>query len=245
VEHHIGDEPAASSLILKKVNNMFGDTDLMTAQSKTLAINRTMQLKPSQYISEKTEKSLIVLHFTAGTTAQSAFNSWATDARRVGTPYIVDRDGTVFEVFDPRCWAYALGVKDSAATSIERRALQIEIANVGPLKRKGEDLYWWPKDFGARYCGIGETGKYVHSAYRGFEYFATFTAQQELAVCALVKQLCEQFNIPKVLPEGKLIASDLAFFSKFKGIASHQNFRSDKFDVGPAFFWDELRTVLA
>lgn len=223
-----------------------GDTDLMNSQPARLMVNRTaLRLPMGQFFSERHQKSLIVLHFTAGSSAASAFNSWAGDQRRVAAPYIVDRDGTVFEVFDPACWAYALGLNHPQATPTERRAIQIEIANVGPLKRRGDDLYWWPKDWGVKYCGLAETAKYHQADYRGMQYWATYTPQQEAAVCWLVALLCEKYKIPPVVAKDKLHEANVPFFIQFKGIASHQNFRSDKFDVGPAFFWDELRTSLA
>ena len=37
--------------------------------------------------SEPTVKDLIVLHFTAGTTARSAFDTWRNDPRRIATSY--------------------------------------------------------------------------------------------------------------------------------------------------------------
>ena len=33
---------------------------------------------------------------------------------------------------------------------------------------------------------------------------------------------------------------DVSFFSSFQGVVSHQNFRTDKWDLGPAFNWDRL-----
>lgn len=222
-----------------------GDTDLMfPVPDKPVIDRRTLRLPPGQYIPEHHKKDLIVLHFTAGSSARSAFNSWLGDLRRVATAYIVDKDGSIFETFDPQCWAYALGIDHPKASATEKRAIQIEIANVGPLKRKGDNLYWWPKDYSTKYCGLNETAKYVQGSYRGFEYFATFTAEQESAVCSLVALLCAEFNVPPVLATGKLTVADLPFFADFKGVCAHQNFRADKFDVGPAFFWPELNDAL-
>ena len=48
---------------------------------------------------------LVVLHFTAGTTGRSALDTWRGDPARVATAYIVDTDGTIFEVFPPAFWA--------------------------------------------------------------------------------------------------------------------------------------------
>jgi hypothetical protein len=48
-------------------------------------------------------KDLLVLHFTAEASAEGAFSSWVADTSRVATAYIVDRDGTIYETFDPAC----------------------------------------------------------------------------------------------------------------------------------------------
>lgn len=222
-------------------------TDLMTIQPQELPIDRTtMRLPEGQYIAEQKSKDLIVLHFTAGSTARSAFNTWMADSYRIATAYIVDVDGTVYELFDPQYWAYALGIKGQPGFPNEKRSIQIEIANVGPLKLRGETLYWWPpKDkFETRWCHRNETHKYVKNSYRGYDYYATFPDIQFLSVCNLVKYLCERFNIEKEIPDGKQDSYDLERFTEYQGIASHQNFRLDKYDPGPAFDWKKFKELI-
>lgn len=222
-------------------------TDLMTIQSQEIPIDRTtMRLPDGQYIADSNPKNLIVLHFTAGTTARSAFNTWMADSLRIATAYIVDMDGTIFELFDPQCWAFALGIKGQHGYPNEKRSIQIEIANVGPLKLRGETLYWWPPEnrFETRWCNLHETHKYVKGSYRGCDYYAAFPDIQFLSVCNLVKYLCEHFDIPKIIPEDKLDSYDIDSFTDYKGIASHQNFRSDKYDIGPAFDWKRFADLI-
>jgi N-acetyl-anhydromuramyl-L-alanine amidase AmpD len=222
-------------------------TDLMTIRSQELPIDRTtMRLPEGQYVAEQNQKDLIVLHFTAGTTARSAFNTWMADSLRIATAYIVDLDGTIYELFDPKCWAFALGIKGQPGYPNEKRSIQIEIANVGPLKLRGETLCWWPPDnrCETRWCRLGETHKYVKDHYRGCDYYAAFPDIQFLSVCNLVKYLCERFYIKKEIPEGKLDSYDIDWFTGYKGIASHQNFRFDKYDIGPAFDWKRFEDLI-
>jgi LysM repeat protein len=222
-------------------------TDLMTIQPPELPIDRTtLKLPEGQYIAENKRKDLIVLHFTAGTTARSAFNTWVADARRIATAYIVDVDGVIYETFDPNCWAYALGVKGQPDGSNEKRAIQIEIANVGPLERRDDTLYWWPPNdtYRTRWCHISETHKFVEASYRGRGYYARFPDIQLLAVSSLVKHLCDTFQIQKAIPADRLDVCDREWFSEFRGIVSHQNFRADKYDIGPAFDWQEFEGLI-
>ena len=218
-------------------------TDLMAIQSQEIPIDRiTMRLPEGQYINEPKPKDLIVLHFTAGTTARSAFNTWMADSLRIATAYVVDTDGTIYELFDPQCWAYALGLKGQPVAPNEKRAIQIEIANVGPLKRRSDKLCWWPPDnsFQTRWCNVDEEHKYVKASHRGCDYYASLPDIQFLSVCNLVNYLCERFQIPKKIPKKKIDICELDWFTNFKGIASHQNFRTDKYDIGPAFNWKKF-----
>jgi N-acetyl-anhydromuramyl-L-alanine amidase AmpD len=167
---------------------------------------------------------------------------------RVATPYIVERDGTIFEVFDPRFWAYHLGIPAKTgvpAGSQDRRAVPIEIVNVGPLrpdKTIAGQLNWWPGDFGHKWCTTADSGSYIAAPYRGFNHYAAFPDPQMQAVAALVAWLGAKFSIPRQLaPSERRMAYDLEYFRGFRGVAAHHNFRPDKFDVGPAFDWAKLK----
>jgi len=71
--------------------------------------------------------------------------------------------------------------------------------------------------------------------------WATYTDAQYETLGRFLPVLCADHGIPPTLPEPRLRGeANLAHFSGFRGIAAHQNFRSDKFDVGPAFDWDRL-----
>lgn len=200
------------------------------------------RLHPRCYFPERQDKDLIVLHFTAGTSCASAYRTWVADSRRIATAYGVDPDGTIVEFFPPGEWAYHLGVKGTHRH--DRRSIGIEIANPGPLKRDPRNpsqLNWWPKDWGTRYCDIGEEDRYVTASYRGIEHFAVMPEVQQMAVGALVRKLCEEFSIPREASAAARRGDfDLAGFANYKGVASHSNFRGDKWDVGPAFDWDYL-----
>ena len=207
------------------------------------AIDRvTLALDPKDYVGERVAKDLIVLHFTAGSTAAGAVSSWRGTPDRVATAYLVERDGTIHEVFPPDRWAHHLGIK--GGTAHERRSIGIEIVNVGPLRPHPDDaavLTSWPNNWRQRYCRRDETDRYVTATYRDEHHFATYTDAQADATGALVRWLCETFSIQAVLPAGAdRLTFDAAKFAAFKGVAAHVNYRKDKWDVGPAFPWDRL-----
>jgi len=203
----------------------------------TLAINSTaLRLPDGQYVREETAKDLLVLHFTAGTTAKSAVDFWKSTKDRVATAFIMDVDGSVFQTFDPKYYAFHLGMKGTHEH--DKRSIGVEIVNMGPLKQVGDVLCSWPGNFKQRFCLVSETTKYVKSKFRGYEYWAAYTPAQSTAIGPLVEHLCSTYGIPKVLPpHDKREIFDPSFFGSWKGICSHQNFRSDKTDVGVAFEW--------
>jgi N-acetyl-anhydromuramyl-L-alanine amidase AmpD len=216
---------------------------LSKARSTALTIDNTkLALPESQYFTQKPVKDLIILHFTAGQSARSAFDTWTVSSARVATAFIVDVDGTIYEAFPAAMWAYHLGV--TGGTAHEKRSIGIEMANVGPLRVSTTDpkrLTWWPNNWAKQWCAIDDTPRYVKSSYRGIEYFASFPEPQIRATSALVSSLCDQFSIPRTIPpSSKRMEHDPNYFAKFKGIAAHHNFRADKWDVGPAFDWAAL-----
>jgi N-acetyl-anhydromuramyl-L-alanine amidase AmpD len=212
-------------------------------QGFEVQIDRTSLPLPSkEYYTLPTRKDLIVLHFTAGLSARSAVEAWRSKPEHVATAYIVDSDGTIYELFDPSFWAYHLGIKGTSVH--DKRSIGIEIANVGPLKRsKGNEnaLNWWPHEFGQQYCLLDEEEKYLKVNYRGIDYFASFSAAQLSGVAKLVQHLCDRFSIPRVIPgKDKRMDFDLPFYNSYKGIATHANFRNDKWDIGPSYDWESL-----
>ena len=206
------------------------------------AIDRSTHALPAhQYYAARFTKDLIVLHFTAGRSAKSAVDTWKSNAEHVATAYVIDLDGTIYETFSPEFWAYHLGIK--GGTAQERRSIGIEIVNVGPLqvaKDRPGVLTWWPRDWNEKFCQLDEPDKYVESAYRGKRYFARFGDAQMDATARLVNELCERFSIPRRLPGAAQRLEKDASFASFSGVATHANFRDDKWDVGPAFDFDRL-----
>lgn len=206
------------------------------------------RLPDSCFFRQRVPKDLIVLHNTASSTASSVYETWKSAGGRIATAYVVERDGRIFEMFPPDCWAYHLGMRERNPGHFnDRRSIGIEIVNPGPLRpdpEGGDSMNWWPNNFRQPWCLASETGKYVRRDYRGHKYFATYTPEQVAAVGELVHRLCRRFEIPLALPRpSQRLVCDPAWFCKFRGIAAHHNFRPDKFDVGPAWDWESLLTA--
>ena len=209
-----------------------------------LAINqKKFRLPLNCFMQQETNKDLILLHYTAGRSAQSAFDTWVQAHNQVATAYVLDVDGTIYEMFDPKFWAFHLGVGTDNHRE-HKRSIGIEIVNPGVLKldpAKPDQLNWWPNEFRTKFCTTAETGKFVKKSFRGFDFHATYPEVQIAQVGPLVRHLCERFGIPKKIPAvAQRELFDLAFARGYSGVISHQSFRKDKFDVGPAFDWSRV-----
>jgi len=195
------------------------------------------------YYTEEFKKTAIVLHCTVGfLTGDIA--TLIEQSNHISVPYVIGRNGIVYQLFNPKYWAYHLGQGTVGGNSVNsKRTIAIELSNIGPLLRDKSQL---TNIYGSRYCDIVENKFYtkLESAYRQYSYFATFTDQQYNTLNQLISYLCEKFNIPK-----KYIDEDQRYdifksseeATSFKGICSHVNFRADgKVDLGPAFKWSRI-----
>jgi N-acetyl-anhydromuramyl-L-alanine amidase AmpD len=190
-----------------------------------------LRLPADQYFANGQTKNLIVLHHTVGGSARSTFDYWRTNPERIGTAYLVERDGTIYEVFPPAGWAYHLGIKGTSA--IERRSIGIEIASEGALAVRDGKLF----SFGDR---VYNGDAYDHgNDFRGYQYFAAYTPAALSSVLTLVDHLLSIYSIPRQTPADHLDA-DLAAYRDFQGVLAHSQLRPDKTDVHPGFPWDAL-----
>lgn len=193
-------------------------------------VDRTWRLPEGQYVAEALAKDLIVLHHTAGASARSTFDWWRETGDRIATAYIVERDGTIQEVFDPRFWAFHLGLKNSGGR-VDRRSIGIEMASEGWLEERDGGLF----AFGRRFEGE----VYDHrQPWREHRFWAAYTPAQTDSVIGLVDHLCRVFHVPRRTP-GAHLGFDPSLFD-FQGIVGHHHLRADKSDVHPGFPWDDL-----
>jgi N-acetyl-anhydromuramyl-L-alanine amidase AmpD len=212
-----------------------------------ITIDRTsLRLPPWQYYAEVCTKSQIVLHHTVGGSARSTYNWWMMDRTksggvlRVGTAYLVERDGRIFETFDPHYWAHHLGLQHRDNIALNQASIGIEMASEGALQ-KGED--------GRLYCADGRLYRGTQAVeliepFRGFRYFDAYEEAQIDATIALTMALINQFGISRQCPgpadEGKF---GLKFLT-YPGVIGHCNVRQDKSDPHPLFPWVRLREAL-
>lgn len=208
------------------------------ASSPTLGNTRLSHKNDNWYFKEKTDKTKIVLHFTMGNLPGDIGE---LTHHYVSVAYVVARDGQVYELFDPDYWSYHLGPSATGGNGIESKAsIGIEVSNYGPLYLENGTLFTAYK---SAYCSLQDTQAYVaipRPGYRGYFYFASFTSEQYEALRVLMSGLIRRYSIQK-----KWAADPGVFFKSAPGpgIWTHQNYRRDKVDIGPAFDWSEIKDI--
>ena len=192
-------------------------------------------LTNGQYITEPTEKKSIFLHHTCGLNAEGAWRWWNSTPDRVGTAYIIGRDGTVVECFDPSNWAFHLGIKGDHFQ--DKCSVGIELVSAGGLYlMDGEYRFYplWPNK--TRFTVIPkEDVVSIPAGWRGYKFFHKYTDAQILATEELINMLAEKFP---TIPLGKTGTKFYEYNEKvvgnrLGGIWAHSSVREDKSDIYP------------
>ncbi|MGD8781885.1 MAG: N-acetylmuramoyl-L-alanine amidase [Ignavibacteria bacterium] len=205
-------------------------------------INKSLRLPDMEYFQTVTKKTGICIHHTVGGSALSTFNWWKEDPRHVGTAYIIGRDGVIYEVFDPKYWAFQFGLKstdewnDRERYAFEKRFIGIEIASEGGLIERNGKLYCFDKVSPKTEKSRDEAFDFG-TDYRGYRYFDKYEPAQVDSLTGLINDLCEKFEIKKDVPK-----EFLKYYGKklkdFQGSIGHTMVRADKTDPLPDInFW--------
>ena len=123
----------------------------------------------------------IVLHDTVSHSAAGTVKFWQTQGKGYGTHFLVDADGTVYQLADPaKHYVVHCGGFNSASIGIDAVAiLDPSLANAGELTRI-VDRPW---------SASKRKGKVID-----------YTGEQYAALVGLVESLCAQFGIPRRIP---------------------------------------------
>lgn len=191
------------------------------------------------YYPTKTEKTKICLHFTVGV-LPGDIASLTKENYHMSVSYVVDRRGNIYCLFDDSYWSYHLGSSAIGGNQVMSKAsIGIEISNYGPLKLKdGKFIDAYGNTYSTNLMDADSV------SFRGYSYYAKMTSVQKKAVAHLIKYLSEKHGIPL---EFKEYPSDVFETANdavaFKGIYTHANVRSDKFDL-PAEMTLQIKDTL-
>jgi N-acetylmuramoyl-L-alanine amidase len=202
----------------------------------------------SYFYEQPTRKERIALHFTAGY-LKGDISALTKADFHVSTPFVIARDGTIYQLFSSKFWSYHLGKGAAGGNeAMSKSSVAIELSNVGylrPAGGAGATRGVLVDPYGGEYCSEGDTGAYVKLAkpFRGYTRFATFTDAQYKSLATLLRYLSATYSIPlKLLPEAQRY-DVYPQVASWRGITSHVNYQPQaygKWDIGPAFDWHRL-----
>lgn len=200
----------------------------------------------SYFYKEVFPKKRIVVHYTAGY-LKGDIAALTQKDNHVSVPFVVARDGTIYNLWSSRYWSYHLGKGAEGGNSeMSRSSVAIELSNLGYLRPKGDTLVTYSGD---PYCALDETDAYrkLDKPFRSYSYYATFTDVQYRSLGSLLRYLTRAFDIPaEFLPEPQRYAV-YPGVDKFRGITTHVNYQPEsygKWDIGPAFDWARVMASL-
>lgn len=202
-----------------------------------MKIDKTKELKEIEYFKNERTKNVIVLHHTVSAVGKNTAEYFAQDKgkSKIAVPYVIDKDGTIFELFDPKYWGWHIGGNSTQAHN--EHSIGIELVNEGVLSQTKDGFKWFPV--------IDENKKLVwknvfkgealtlEKPWRNEKHFAKYTQEQLNSLKELVEKLFVAF--PSVQRTFTHTFDYKPEFMGKSGVVMHCNLRADKTDLSPAF----------
>lgn len=182
-----------------------------------------------RYYKEEFEKKQIVLHHTvSGKKIDGDLATWKKYKSNIGTCTIVERDGTINQLFSSKYWAYHLGAGKS---SLDKHSIGVELDNWGQLEERDGKLY--------TVYGSHVDVPIVHypKGFRGEQIFEAYSIAQLRAAGELLLFWNKRYGIPLTYNEDMWDVSEKALAGE-PGVWAHVSFRpwpssKNKWDVHP------------
>jgi hypothetical protein len=195
-------------------------------------------LDNGQYVKEKTLKTSVVFHHTAGGHRPDfTIDGWNKDTLgRIATQYVIggisitdgnsDFDGKIYKCFEEENYAFHLGIKGNN-NRFDKCSIGIEICNYGYLKKVGDNY-------------INYVNKLVPSnqvvdlgySFKGYRYWHKYSDKQIASLKFLLQDISKRHNIPITQVSFSFLENVLKQ-NEIKGVFTHVNFRQDKWDCSP------------
>ena len=206
-------------------------------------------LKRGQWFADITDKKFVVWHGTAGRTmhtpvsgrpgkATTSIDGWNNNADRVGAPWLVDRDGSIYKTFDDAGWIFHLGIKGTNGR-YDKSSVAIEFANELALDLDGDRLY----AFGMNTPNTIYNGPFITYDWRGSQHFAQLDEPQVDAGIALTLDICQRHGIDPVFYYPST-TFDFPRCFQVATIICHSNCRADKLDLClPEWVYEKIQAA--
>lgn len=190
------------------------------------------QVKWKKFYDEKLPKKQIVLHHTvSGPGIKGDLKTWENYRSNIGTCVVIDRDGTVNQLFSSSRWAWHLGV---GKKSLDQESIGIELDNWGQLEEKEGNYY---AIYGNNVKLSDDKVTYYPTGFRGEQIFESYPDAQLKSLGELLLLWSKKYNITLAYNEDMWDVSERALKGA-PGVWSHVSYRpwpsnKNKWDCHP------------
>jgi N-acetylmuramoyl-L-alanine amidase len=161
----------------------------------------------------------IVIHYTAGPTAESAIDTFLNQENKASAHLVIERDGTITQLVPFNLIAWHAGESSYGnRIGMNQYSIGIEIVNAGRLTKSGDSYLSW---FGKEYKEE-EVFEGIHRNESTPTYWHRYTEQQIARTKEICELLVKEYNIKYILGHEEISPKR-------------------KIDPGPAFPLDKLR----
>ena len=164
----------------------------------------------------------VIIHYTAGPSAQSAVNTFIDPDKKVSAHIVIDLNGAVTQLvpFDKIAW-HAGKSRHKDRVGLNKYSIGIEIVNAGRLSKSGSQYLSW---FGKTYK-VEDVVKARHRNESVSTYWHRYQQEQIEVILELCDLLIKTYNIQYILGHEEIAPGR-------------------KIDPGPAFPLDKIRNRL-
>lgn len=190
---------------------------------------KLVQIPWKKYSTEVTDKKQIVLHDTiSGPKINGDLATWERYKADVAAHVIIERDGTINQLFSSKNYAYHLGCGN---TELDKHSIAIELDNWGQLEEKDGNYY---TIYGNR---VNVDAVTFSKGFRGEQVFEAYTKEQLQSLGELLLYWNKTYNIPLDYNEDIWDICDRALEGE-PGVYAHVSYRPypsnrNKWDAHP------------
>lgn len=215
-----------------------------------IELDKIVSLDFDDYIKEEHSKTMIVLHHSAGwDNARGMFNGWQSNRERVATCCGIVDDGTIYQGFSSKYWAWHINVWSKGnqlpeylkplrkkPEFYEQHSIGVEVCNWGALQKRDGQFYTYVNGYGTRGKAVTvnpDKVVYYEGGFRGHRYYERYTDEEIQSLYNLIKFWSDRYNIPLNFSGPSFFDVSKEAISGLPNVYTHANFRTDKSDMHP------------
>lgn len=180
------------------------------------------------YKEEYTKKQIALHHTVSGPGIRGDLKTWKQYKSHIATCVIIERDGTINQLFSSKYWGYHLG---AGKTILDKQSIGIELDSWGQLEERDGQLYT------VYDTKVDVDTVHYAKGFRGEQLFEAYSYKQLRSLGELLLYWRDRYNIPLTYNEDMWDVSQRALDGT-PGVWAHVSYRpwpakKSKWDVHP------------